>query len=288
MNKIELRRSQGFAIHVLANDRVELSMAPELGAKIISLKNRLTGREWLWHPHDNLQLFKNQPLDDFAASPLVGMDECLPTILPCSWHGRQLPDHGEVWNHPWQVDENDLQAGRLTTRLQLQTSPLAFQRTVALSGSEIQLHYQLSNLTATEEYFIWAVHPLLRLVPGDVLQLPASTRQLLNGSAWIDAIASAIPEQNCAKVFACPVREGWAAIHNAAHGDRLEFSWNPRENHALGLWLTRGGWHGHHHFALEPTNANNDSLALTAARKQCGVVPGHGTVSWQFRLRVGM
>src|ERR1039458_10375594 len=89
---------QGFAVHVLGNDGVELAMVPELGAKIISLKNLRTGREWLWHPHDSLRLFKNQPLDDFAASPLVGMDECLPTILPCSWRGRQLPDHGEVWN----------------------------------------------------------------------------------------------------------------------------------------------------------------------------------------------
>jgi len=287
MNPIAIKQLQSFAVYWLANDEVELSMVPELGAKIISLKNRRTGREWLWHPHADLRLFKNQPGDDFAAGPLVGMDECLPTIQPCSWRDRPLPDHGEAWNQPWQVDAEDLRRGRLTTRLQLKISPFAFQRTATLSGSEIQFHYQLANLAATEEYFIWAAHPLLRLVPGDVLEVPGCTRQLLNGHAWIEAITSAIPEHNCAKVFACPVREGWAAIHNATQDDRLEFSWNVRENPALGLWLTRGGWHGHHHFALEPTNADDDSLALAAGRKQCGVVPGHGTVAWQFCLRVG-
>ena len=70
-------------------------------------------------------------------------------------------------------------------------------------------------------------------------------------------------------------------------GDRFEFSWDPAENNALGFWLTRGGWHGHHHFAIEPTNAGADSLTAAAGREWCGTVAGYGTVSWQVRLRIG-
>ena len=34
-----VRDEQGFAVYVLANERVEVSVVPELGARIISLKS---------------------------------------------------------------------------------------------------------------------------------------------------------------------------------------------------------------------------------------------------------
>lgn len=287
-NHLAIRQLQGFEARVLNNGGVELVVIPELGAKIVSLKNLRTRREWLWHPKDNLKLFRNQAGDDFSASPLAGMDECLPTILPCSWRGRELSDHGEVWRQPWHVDMDAWQNGILTTTIELTESPLAFHRTIELSGNEVCISYRLTNLSATEESFVWAVHPLLRLAPGDELDLPHSTRQLLDGEIWVDAVASAIPRENCAKAFACPVSEGWAAVKNESQGDRLEFVWNPAENNSLGLWLTRGGWHGHHHFAIEPTNADDDSLVAAAERKRCGSVAGHSSVEWQISLKVGL
>jgi galactose mutarotase-like enzyme len=287
-NHLTIREFQGFAVHRLSNEEVELAVVPELGAKIISLKNLRTGREWLWHPADHLKLFRNQPGDDFSASPLAGMDECLPTISPCFWRNRQLPDHGEVWNQPWQVNVADRENAVLTTRIQLKISPFALQRTITLHGNEIRFRYQLFNLSAVEEVFVWAIHPLLRLAPGDELELPGATRRLLNGEPWLDALAAAIPGNNCAKVFARPVTAGWAAVKNEAQGDRLEFVWDPAENDSLGLWLTRGGWHGHHHFAIEPTNAPDDSLVVAAGRNQCGAVAGHSSVEWRLILKVGM
>jgi hypothetical protein len=83
------------------------------------------------------------------------------------------------------------------------------------------------------------------------------------------------------------VAEGLAGIRNRATGDRLEFAWNPAENDTLGLWLTRGGWHGHHHFAIEPTNGDNDALTLAAGQNHCGIVPPSDSVAWQVCLRIG-
>jgi hypothetical protein len=286
-NHTDIGKIQGFAAYVIGNDEVELVVVPDLGAKIISLKNLRTRREWLWHPTDHRKLFQNNPQDDFSASPLAGIDECLPTISSCAWRGRDLPDHGEVWNQPWQVDENAWRQGILTTSIKLKTLPLVFKRTIQLLGKEVKLKYQLTNLSAAAEQFIWAIHPLLQLQNGDVLEMPGSTRELLNGETWIDAIASAIPEKGCAKVFASSIREGWAAIDNAAQGDRLEFSWNPLEINTLGLWLTRGGWHGHHHFAIEPTNGNHDSLAVAAGGKHCGNIAPRGALAWNLSLHIG-
>jgi hypothetical protein len=282
--QLEARQEQGFEVYTLNNGEVEISVVPELGAKIISLKNVRTGREWLWHPPEGLKLFRNQSGDDFSKSPLVGIDECLPTIAPCRWRGRELPDHGELWNAPWSIDEAALEEGILKTQVRLLISPFEMERSIELSGSEIRIDYQLNNYSDAQEHFLWALHPLLRLQAGDQLELPASTRALLNGETWADAIVTAVPEKNSAKAFAMPVSEGFAAIKNSKTGDYLGFEWDPAENDTLGLWLTRGGWHGHHHFALEPMNADSDSLLLATEKKHCGVIAGRSSTNWQLRI----
>jgi hypothetical protein len=283
-----VREIQGFAVYVLGNEEMELAVVPELGAKIISLKNLRTNREWLWHPKENMRLFRSHSHGDFSSGPLGGIDECLPTISSCSWQGRDLPDQGEVWNHAWQVNSAAWQNGILETSIKLKLLPFIFKRTIGLQGNQVRFDYQLSNLSRSEESFIWALHPLLQLTEGDELDLPVSTRQLLNGATWVDDVASAVPETGCAKVFAGPVTEGWVAIKNESAGDRLEFAWDPAENDTLGLWLTRGGWHGHHHFAIEPTNANDDSLVVAAGRQKSGSIAGNSSLAWQLSLRVGL
>jgi len=286
-NHFEVRREQGFDIYRLSNEKVEIAVVPELGAKIVSVKDRRTHREWMWHPPHGPVLFHNSPGDDFFRSPLVGMDECLPTIEPCAWRGRKLPDHGEVWSASWDVDAEAWQKGALKASVHLEISPFDFERTIELDDDEIRLSYQLSNRNSTSEFFLWAMHPLLKLQAGDKLVLPSSTRNLFNGETWVDNIDSAMPVRGCAKLVACPLNEGRAGVRNEVTGERFEFEWKAAENNGLGLWLTRGGWHGHHHFAIEPTNAGADALAEAASRKWCGVVEGNGTAAWQILLRVG-
>ncbi|HWW01188.1 MAG TPA: hypothetical protein VNZ64_15945 [Candidatus Acidoferrum sp.] len=282
----EIRLEQGFEVYVLGNERLRVAVVPELGAKVISLKNLRTGREWMWHPAGGLKLFRNCLGDDFSESPLVGVDECLPTIAACAWQGCKLTDHGEVWSEPWSVDHEAWQSGVLKTSTRLKISPFGFERTIELEENEIQLSYRLTNRSAAEQSFLWAMHPLLRLRAGDALVLPASTRALLDGECWIDALDSTVPKGGCSKLFAESLSEGFAGIHNRETGERLDFEWSPAENNSVGLWLSCGGWHGHEHFAIEPTNAGADSLDLAARRNQCGVLAACGTATWQIRLRV--
>ena len=281
------RHEQGFEIFTLSNQDVELAIVPKLGARIMSLKNLHTEREWLWHPEGGLKLFRNEPGDSFERSPLVGIDECFPTIAPCTWQQRNLPDHGELWPAAWEVDFGSWKHSVLRTKIRLKISPFDFERTIELRENEIRLSYRLCNRAATEELYLWAMHPLLQLQPGDQLELPSSTRALLNGADWIDALNSTTSNANCEKLFASPISEGRAAISNPKTSDRLEFEWDPAQNNTLGLWLNRGGWHGHHHFALEPTNGEPDVLSAAAQRKRCGAIAPKGSVSWQVCIRVG-
>lgn len=282
----EIQRHQGFEVYVLRSQAIELAVVPELGARIISLKNLRTGRQWLWHPVGGLKLFRNGAAEDFSLSTLAGVDECLPTIAPCVWQGRKLPDHGEVWSVPWHVDQAAWAKGILRTSVGLKVSPFDFERTLEVLGNAVRMKYRLANRSDVPESFLWALHPLLNVQPGDRLILPTSTRALLDGDEWIDAVDSTIPEGGCAKVFAAPLLEGRAGVHNKLNGDRLLLEWDPVSNNTLGLWLTRGGWHGHHHLALEPTNGAPDPLALAAAQKHCGTLPARGSLSWTIFWRL--
>lgn len=286
-NRVSVRREQGFEVYELSNQELALAVVPELGAKLISLRNRRTDREWMWHPPDGLKLFRNQSGEAFFKSPLVGMDECLPTIEPCVSNGRNLPDHGEVWSVPWRVSKDLWTNGILKTEVDLTLSPFHFERTLELQGNEIQLSYELTNQGAQDESFLWSLHPLLRLQAGDALDLPESTRALANDNFWTEAMDLNPTNGTCAKMFAGPLSDGVAGIVNRQSGDRLAFEWSPAENDTLGLWITRGGWHGHHHLALEPTNADTDALTIAAERGRCGVVRAESSVTWQLKITVG-
>src|ERR1700677_4033036 len=45
-----LENEQDFRVYGLRNEKVELRVLPELGARVVSLRDLHTGREWMWHP----------------------------------------------------------------------------------------------------------------------------------------------------------------------------------------------------------------------------------------------
>jgi galactose mutarotase-like enzyme len=276
----------GFDLFLLRNSEVELTIAPALGARMVSLKNLHTGREWLWHPASGLKLFANQPGDDFSRSTLVGWDECLPTIAACTWNGRALPDHGEAWSRAWELDTNAWERGVIRTSVRLPVSSLHFTRTIELSGSSLAVGYVLENTAPIAQEFLWAAHPLLTLHEGDQLELTDETRFQLKGQAWPESLQVKEGSPGCSKLYAGPLRRGQAGVFNPRTGDRLTFEWDTAECDTLGLWLTRGGWHGHHHLALEPANGAPDSLAAASQAKRCGLIAPHSQKTWHLRLRL--
>ena len=279
------RAEQGFEVFGLRNEAVELEVVPALGAKIISLRNLVTGYEWMWRPPAGMKLFRNQLGDDFAASTMTGWDECLPTIAPCVWKGRKLPDHGEVWSVPWAIKAFD--HGELRTSVTLAVSPLQFERTIKLHSNEIRLDYQLENLSNEPEEFLWAMHPLLPVHDNIQLNLTEETRNLLTREQWIDGLTFSADKPGSVKTYAAPLREGRASVVNTAAPDRLQFEWDTTRNNTLGLWLTRGGWNGYHHVALEPANGAADSLTDATKVGRHGLLAPKEKQSWQVKLCVG-
>jgi galactose mutarotase-like enzyme len=292
---------QGFAGYGLRSNVLELLVVPELGARLLRLRSLCSGTEWMWHPPGAMRLFRNRLGDAFEHSTLAGADECVPTIAACEVAGRRLPDHGEAWASAWEIDEDAWSNGALRTRLKLPVSPFEFERCITMNAGTLRFEYRIRNLSRNEESFLWAFHPLFSLLSGDRIELPRHVcRVRINASVgyafaapcgertWPEPFPSVRFDSlgsGCAKLVAdfSGCREAWSAIVRGSR--RLSICFDPSEIPYLGVWFTRGGWHGHTHAALEPTNAASDALLDVDGTSHNRLAPC-AERHWSFRLRI--
>lgn len=300
---------QGFTFYGLRNDIVEVVVVPELGAKISSLRYRQTGREWMWSPPDGPTFFRNRSGDPFEESTIVGADECIPTIAPCTWRDRHLPDHGEAWSNAWTLDETAFAHGRISTHLQLPVSPLRLERTLSLTAAGVQMDYRLQNSSDGPYEYVWALHPLMAIQEGDTIVLPAECETVRTDSMtnsewegrgvvlnWPSPAADVrfdrleLGRKNAAaKLFTDPLTQGRAAIRNRRSGEYIAFLFDPEQLNTLGVWINRGGWNSFQHVALEPTNGAPDPLdqAVNDWQRFSRLDPG-AIQAWHLNLIVGI
>lgn len=110
---------------------------------------RLAGREWLWQGPG---LLSGPRTNHTAFTDAGGLDECFPTV-------RGTPDHGGLWNQPW--DESVSYGGTTLTR------------TFTSDADSVTADY---HLHAPPGYrFTWAAHALLDCAVGASVLAPGGT-----------------------------------------------------------------------------------------------------------------
>lgn len=261
---------------ILQNAQIEVAIAPDFGGRVVRLIDRRTGRDWMAPGGQTAQTGEDAV---YGLAEAVGWDECFPTVGRCDatgtvW-GRVLRDHGDLWGRAFAVVE---QRDDLLT-LEFETDQFRFVRTLRLEGATLHVAYQIDNLTAEPMPYLWALHGLLAVRPGERIVLPGVTHLTapyvsLQG-AIIDLPQVSWPDTRAALGFDIdivqPQTAGFAAKMYAtvpaqarAKVGGLEIVWSGDQIGHLGLWFTYGGWPGvggEHHLALEPTNANAGDLA---------------------------
>ncbi|MGJ8725151.1 MAG: hypothetical protein ACSHYB_11385 [Roseibacillus sp.] len=285
---------EGFAIHTLSNDKVSLSLAPQLGGRIVSIRDKEADREWLdgWDPSSERRLSQPTDLNVYDTSNGAGLDECLPTVLPCQRDGINFSDHGELWKtNPTFEYGNE----HLTCSWQLSSLPLTFQRTIWLEGNTLHLDYCLENLIPTPTPFLWAWHPLFKLERGDRLLVDSSLSQCANPEGEIFPWPSPKDGQDlstantgtanppAAKVFLGPLDAGKATLQGKK--SQLSLTWPAKYFPWAGIWITRGAWKGLHHWAVEPTNAPVDHLSKVT-KNSLGQLEGHESRNWTIEIKL--
>ena len=287
------RRKVGdFEIHTLANDAVALSIAPELGGRVVSLRDRISRREWLdgWAPANKRRIWRPTDPANYETGPGAGIDECLPTVLPCRIGRKPLPDHGELWNQSLEFDI-DPKSG-FSCRWNLKSLPLDFERRISLGKNEARFDYRIENRADTPTPFLWAWHPLFTWKRGDQIRTTEKTCLSPGGEEVLpwpgnDLSRAFFPKgaTPAAKVFLGPLSKGRAEIH-AANGARLSLDWPAALFPYAGIWITRGFWKGLHHWAIEPTNAPVDRLSDIREPSPVSLLAPGEVRKWTLKVRI--
>jgi hypothetical protein len=271
----------------LTSNELELTFEPDQGGKWRSLRDRRTGREWLWsNPHQPVSPIGYS--DSFIAKhDTGGWDEIFPSVSPCG----AIPDHGDLVRLPWSVDlHNDT---RLTMSLEGRCLPFRFERTVILNGANIRCEYRLKNIGDQAFPWLWCAHPLLPLTPDitfksdaafTVPMALAAAQHLTGTTIQLDELPWG-EKTWAAKLFS---ERGAVDEFTAQHADgsALRFKWNTDETPYLGLWINHGAWSGcdskpYFNIGIEPSTLPLDDLSQAT---QPPTLPPGCAATWSLEV----
>lgn len=297
---------------VLKNDRLQVEVIPELGAKISSIKSLSSGAELLQAPlKPYAKRTHTMAFDEADAS---GFDECLPTVSGCEFKTPggpvSVPDHGDFWRIPWTSKQTGNEVELTASGFSL---PLEFSKKIRLEGDQLSIHYTVRNVSDSQVEFSWSAHPLFVVDAGDRVVLPESVKSVLvegskrlglagrkhswpeavldNGTTIDLSVCGAAQDDVADKLYAASPEDGWCALERRALKTRIEVSFDPQESPFLGLWLCYGGWpsdavNRQYCVALEPCMAPMDSLASASAKGYTRKLGAQQKYIWSIAIRI--
>jgi len=295
----------------LCSESLQVVVTPALGGQIVSLSDAV-GHEYLArapHPRPpDLPLYA-----PYLEGGLGGIDDCLPAIAaepypPGPYAGWLIPDHGELWQRPWDVIHQT--SSELTLAITGSRLPYRLTRTATVAGDVLRVEYCLSSNCDTDLPVVWAAHALLAVTPGAVLDIgnPTSLMTDQTSSAGIAPYSripyprlrltgkdidlrywDTLPPGFFMKGFAPLAAGAPVALHHPQWGTALTIV--TRSDHPLhiGLWLNRGGIPSGaplEHVALEPTFGSADLLSRAVDDGSCLVLKARASPCWTVSYQV--
>lgn len=286
----------------LENRWCRLEFEP-LGARMRHLSSA-AGENWLWEPEPRPQepAFGAGYEDHWRG----GFEELFPNDAPTIFDERRLVDHGELWCSPWEVAE--MASARARFKLDCRTVPARVEKTISLAedGSRVTIAYSLRNTGDQRLYHLFKLHPAIRVEAGDRLLLPggeavpvdpAFSRIASGPFRWPIAAGSdgrpfdlsrlPGPESRLLEfVYVKDMPEGWCGVRRRT-GETLRLEYPLSVFPSCWLFMTFGGWRGHHTVVLEPcTNMPKD---LEEARRHgtCAVLESGEEKRFSVSITIG-
>jgi galactose mutarotase-like enzyme len=272
----------------LRNDQLEVSILPEVGAKLLDLIHRPTGHNFLWQ---NSRIRPQRyPIEaNFDNYWCGGWDDGFPTCEACTHNGELYPNLGELRSVSWSVDacitESEEPWAKLTAFGPI--SPIKAEKTIRLRQNSVEMEFRVENISHLPIDFIWGTHPAYAIEPGCVLHIPARTGLVSQANRpslgepgqkydWplvtsaegsLDMSRVLTPGEFAAGHYATDLVAGWYAIEYPHKKLGLLFEFPLEVCPYLWLWLSYGGWRGYYLAAIEPWTSCPVTLSEAVAAK---------------------
>lgn len=282
---------------IFSNDRMEVTVRPDLGGRIDRITDRQTGKDWLWHPAgyggERRKLDIGACFDDNWTG---GWDDIFPSDAACQFRGLSLPDHGELWSQPWRVVA--LMQSAVVLSYACRTVPVTVEKTVAMAETGIDVRYLFENHSSLTLPFLFKLHPALAIEPGDRILLPDCSIEPVDmgfssiigrpgktpfplaldkdgREVRIDRIPGPDAQQQ-EFVYARGLSEAWCGVSNARTQRSFVIRFEAEQMPYVWVFGSYGKWRGH--YVLMPEPCTNVPYDLETAFKNgtCGVLPAAG------------
>lgn len=311
--------TEGFESIRVHTGAVELTLIPELGGKISSLRDSRTNREWLWrHPRFP---YRRVPHGSsyVAEADTGGWDECFPSVSACSypsepWQGVAIQDHGELWSQAAHFEMNEeVDKVILFNSWQGIALPYTFSRNITITENSgcLRIDYEAENKSDQPINYVWCIHPLLNIEPGMELYLPTSARFNVAGTIPANLLASmenlrypfevpglkfpSLPETSAAraiKIWSHPLPSGetWATLR--APDGEFRMKWEATHLPQIAVWMNFGAWAAdggapYYNLGLEPCIGAQDSLADAVTQYHLyATLPPHASKNWWLEMEL--
>ena len=264
---------------LLRNEFLDVTILPDIGAKIYEVIHRATGHNFLWH---NPRIApRPYPIEaNFDNYWCGGWDDAFPTCEASLYRGEQYPNLGELRSLAWKVEEAGAEFAALSAFGPI--SPVAAKKTVRLKARTLEMTYEIVNLGHSGIDFLWGTHPAYAIDGETVLHIPARTGiagvashpslgapgqryawpALKTDHGWADMSRTRGASANLnAGHYATDLAAGWYAVEDTGRGQSLLFEFDLAVCPYLWLWLSYGGWRGYHLAAIEPWTSRPVTLS---------------------------
>jgi len=285
----------------LISSDLELRVSTDSGARVVTLIDRQTGRNWLAEgPPPRADAVA------YGVGEAAGWDECFPTVSPCDAHAspwrRALRDHGDLWGRPATVTAQSADVLETTCARE----GFRFIRRITLAGPVVEIDYGVETTLGEPTPLLWAMHPLFALRPDERILIDGARslsptylslrgqRLDLRATPWpaaderipfaLDRVQS--PSVRFAGKFF--VNEAGARRASLGGPERwLDLEWDGVAH--VGLWLAYGAWPVFNdivHVAVEPTTSPDDTLMQALANGRAAIVAPGQRKSWRVRMKL--
>ena len=309
--------TSGVTLH---NDRLRVHILPEEGGKITSFFDMKSRIEFLLQPSEPYgQPGSLDPWDRFENSACAGIDDYLPSVGACGPEtlGGPVPDHGDFWCLRWNVvsaSESDSVSMAATGY----SRPLLFEKQLILHDSSLEIRYRIRNMADSPVHFLYALHPLFAIDPGDRIVLPPEVatvrvdssrlgrvgvprsvidwpKPLGAGSSLDLSRTEATSASTAEMLYTGRLQAGWCGLYRTQSGQGIAVRFDTQQLPYLGLWLCYGGWPEdptrprQYAVAFEPTVAPWGMLSDALQNGQAPLLAAHASSDFSIVLeRVGL
>ena len=275
----------GIPIVRVANDFLQVDVAPGVGGRIVNLVEKSSNHQFLWH-NTALKLEKLEPGAAYDPNFYGTIDELIPNDIPEIINGIECPDHGELWTASldYRIDGETLVLSGT-----LPIFGLRYERrmTLASNSHTINLDYHIENISGARREFLWKLHSALTIGAGDRIICPAHAAVVgdLEYSRWSSTQpfrwpyvegqrADIVPEKDGTMdfLYLYDLEEGRMAWESADGSLTFVYEFDLNVFPYAWMFASFGGFDDHYMAILEPCTTMPISVNEAANLGQCSVL----------------